>query len=1019
MDEDGDLWDLSSYHQDVQDAYNTLRSAVPALGPFRRLETSSSDVHQSALASLQILMSCYQPFFIDFVTDNYGTASLMNHGRRTSASTGMTQMINPLLTLATRLKVELRKAQKWAEELKESQGLEATTLEVEEREVRENRSKEELHESDLSLPTSPPSLPRQRGSEAFPSKRASMDHHSSEINKKLRSAFKSTAHERPTRPSLLPATPSSSSLYPSTISTASSTSTSTASLEAPITCSTESTLDPSLDSPSKTTCTLRAAPLDNRVLRVTSQNGYQAMLNKRGVRFHVQWELERLIGRNEGLSWSHFTPEDFIPLCGPVTNAAKHVEDVLLRVVERKNGTSLPRGDEEWLSSDRQISGKNARMLQEVEREEASIVAGDLKGVGNDSIDWPFGGKINYTVAVVPQIAKIDSFDHLRTKADRTNSADKRRQAFAASTRSACPIDTSDNPLGPHAASNTSPSDLSSSFKFQLRAPSMPGKSHRLARRFGSRRVITFKVKDCLPKYRDQVVNLFVGRVFVVFGRPYRAIWAPADGDTIFGIETPDEGPEILKSYLRVEPTMPSFDEMFARVNDLHQKPNQAMAKWASRPQILFSDSVPAARVHPSAIAVVPDIVTSEAKVAGDAKTEQILTDGCGLMSESLALRIFRHPSLQLTTGRPSVVQMRLGGSKGLLAIMSPAQAVQYPGKEVILRESMVKALSAPPYIDDPSLHFVDVLRCDSLRIGTTLSSEAIIAMAHGGVPSSVFLKMAEDGLNALRDDFLPRRLVGETEDDVLVRIHAACFRRGGVGTDRKKRLARAQGLSARVAGVVKSRSEEGQDEDDAEDYMTVTPSKRFDVDPVSGQPGGIAESLMEAVAAGFHPSESAYTGSKLHHLVDMLSSKMVREFKIPVDQSLSAFIIPDTSGVLAPDELYISFSGTGPVDPETQCPIQHLEGPCLAFRSPCKLPTDVRKFKAVWKQDLAHLKDCIVLSANASLCKRSPASYLGGGDYDGDTVQLFWGKELVDRFSNADDSFADVPEWFGEGEFH
>jgi hypothetical protein len=170
--------------------------------------------------------------------------------------------------------------------------------------------------------------------------------------------------------------------------------------------------------------------------------------------------------------------------------------------------------------------------------------------------------------------------------------------------------------------------------------------------------------------------------------------------------------------------------------------------------------------------------------------------------------------------------------------------------------------------------------------------------------------------------------------------------------------------------------------------------------------------SLMEAVASGYHPAQSAYTASKLHHLMSTLTTSLVRRCKISVAESLSAFIIPDSLGVLAPNEVHISFSGQGPTDPTTQCPRTHLQGDVLAVRSPCKLPTDVRKFKAVYKPELAHLPNCIIMSAQACN-RRSPASFLGGGDYDGDTVQLFWAKDLVEGFRNADEGFADLPAEF------
>ena len=147
------------------------------------------------------------------------------------------------------------------------------------------------------------------------------------------------------------------------------------------------------------------------------------------------------------------------------------------------------------------------------------------------------------------------------------------------------------------------------------------------------------------------------------------------------------------------------------------------------------------------------------------------------------------------------------------------------------------------------------------------------------------------------------------------------------------------------------------------------------------------------------------------------LTNKAIREFRIPVEQSISAFIVPDSLGILQPDEIFASFSSDAPTDPKTGCRIAYLEGPVIAFRSPCKLPTDIRKFTAVYRPELAHLRDCIVMSASP-LCRRSPASFLGGGDYDGDTVQVIWDSEIVSSFRDADESIADTPQTFEKDNF-
>ena len=173
---------------------------------------------------------------------------------------------------------------------------------------------------------------------------------------------------------------------------------------------------------------------------------------------------------------------------------------------------------------------------------------------------------------------------------------------------------------------------------------------------------------------------------------------------------------------------------------------------------------------------------------------------------------------------------------------MSPAQALQHPGKDVILRPSMIKALSAQEWRNDPSLLFVDVLRCESLKIGTTLSAEPIAILVHNGIPASLFCERLRQGLELLRDEFTGHALPDETEADVLNRIAAKCFGRAGVGGERKKRAVVSVGISTRAAGLTWDSADLADDMEDDELPPLVLPSERFEVDPISGQSGSIAE---------------------------------------------------------------------------------------------------------------------------------------------------------------------------------
>ncbi len=134
----------------------------------------------------------------------------------------------------------------------------------------------------------------------------------------------------------------------------------------------------------------------------------------------------------------------------------------------------------------------------------------------------------------------------------------------------------------------------------------------------------------------------------------------------------------------------------------------------------------------------------------------------------------------------------------------------------------MIKSISAAAYAIDPSLLTLDILRCGSLRLGTDFSFEAIIAMVHQGVPADILVGMGEQSLEELRDAFIPRLLDGETEEDVINRIVANCFRRGGVSAERKKRHLDSAGKSTRIAGLGFDRSDREDTPEEVDDTVVI-----------------------------------------------------------------------------------------------------------------------------------------------------------------------------------------------------
>lgn len=197
------------------------------------------------------------------------------------------------------------------------------------------------------------------------------------------------------------------------------------------------------------------------------------------------------------------------------------------------------------------------------------------------------------------------------------------------------------------------------------------------------------------------------------------------------------------------------------------------------------------------------------------------------MAASALARRIKQHPSLSHLTSLPSTVQMRLGGSKGLLVVMSREQEALYPGFDVVLRESMVKSQPSANFKCDPSNFTLDILRVDGLRIGSSLSSEPTIVMAHNGVPLEVLVDKARRSIVDIGEAFAATPNNGEDEDSVNTRLLTSVYRGGGVNLDQRKREVHQGGQSCKVAGLVSRQSGEddemcGEDDDDEDgDYLS------------------------------------------------------------------------------------------------------------------------------------------------------------------------------------------------------
>jgi len=122
-----------------------------------------------------------------------------------------------------------------------------------------------------------------------------------------------------------------------------------------------------------------------------------------------------------------------------------------------------------------------------------------------------------------------------------------------------------------------------------------------------------------------------------------------------------------------------------------------------------------------------------------------------------------------------------------------------------------------------------------------------------------------------------------------------------------------------------------------------------------------------------------------------MLNKKKEQRCRILIPKSRLLFGICDAWGVLEEGECAVKVTLDGNGQP------QALKGTeILVAKNPCLHPGDLQKFKAVAKDELAHLVDCIVFPTRG---KRPAADLMSGGDLDGDACEYLLSKAYLLSF--------------------
>ncbi|KAL4070840.1 RNA dependent RNA polymerase-domain-containing protein [Scleroderma citrinum] len=535
----------------------------------------------------------------------------------------------------------------------------------------------------------------------------------------------------------------------------------------------------------------------------------------------------------------------------------------------------------------------------------------------------------------------------------------------------------------------------SSNYRIVLNRPEL-GSSTRFSREFGSHSILRVRVsRQLINKAQSALVKFFSQR-FLLCGIVYRVFYAKDNSVFLWATDESCGLPQLPR---HARPPPLSLMDFLNWHNPILHNQSQSMTKWASRFALGLSNSVPGIEFEPTNIMLVDDIVVDDS----------IMTDGCGFINLSALKRLRAVFGWDVC---PTAIQCRIAGAKGLLIVHPDPCTNESDIPCVWLRPSQIKIKYPDSQAPLPKGHVtIDILRSSHMRSPSCLAAETIVNLAENGVPYDVFVNLMMKNL----DDIVDKLLEWEGPNATF-NLWENIARGGGVVL---ARMAREAAGEARMRGFSDKDMDEDDDEDGLDGFQDSPQSVAWWTDEISGCPSSIGEVIVALLDSGFTPHECAFLADKLKHFIRGLVKAYLKHPKLKVAMSCIAWIVPDPSGTLAPDEVQI-LAGKAifplPDGTMSNCVV----GDVLLARHPCKVPTDTQKVKAVAKPQLCSYVDVIVCSVQGS---RRFADLLAGGDYDGDKAIAIWQPAIVSAFKNAPLQYSfppkDLPDNFKKDKAH
>ncbi|KAG9051969.1 hypothetical protein FS842_010740 [Serendipita sp. 407] len=486
---------------------------------------------------------------------------------------------------------------------------------------------------------------------------------------------------------------------------------------------------------------------------------------------------------------------------------------------------------------------------------------------------------------------------------------------------------------------------------------------------------------------------VLLGRVFLPFIEKNDTVWYYLAGFDRLG-QWAEKQNEVVRGLYGMGKTIKSVEDLVQWWIPFTENKDQLLSKLITRLHLGISDTKPGLFIQDI---TVPDDITHDGVV---------FSDGSGLISQPAAQahqeKLFSHLKIPL-----SAYQIRISTAKGVVQI-PPSNLARSTGEGrkstswLSLSKSMVKSRRRKEQLlnDGPELlgqipilqaaHFVVCINREaSIRHPANLSKQLIPILCEQGVNVRVIGALQRRDITRIITSLLLPHGDNQLEFAKSIQTEA-------------KLIYRAQmeefGGSLHPVHV---RSKSNADQWGLED---IVPAAEDDGSNIIYANSNLCDhqKLYLAVITGFNIRSSHYFLRIWEKLVKQSVMKGSADFRIQVDGSCYAMIVPDFTGELP--EGFISFAPPKIISDAQNNEVDFKSGDVLVGRHPALLPTDIRKVKLANIPFLRQRPGIIFFSTQG---KRPLAEILSGGDYDGDEVILIWDQSLVVPFKNADLSLA------------